>query len=76
MEQVKPMYPELARRNGLTGVVKLRVVITPDGKAKAVEVVGGNPVFLDVATTSVKKWKWSTSDHESIQIVEIRFHPS
>ncbi len=74
VERVDPTYPELARRNGLTGVVKLKVVIAPDGKPKSVEVMGGNPVFLEGATGSVKKWKWVPADHESVQVVEIRFH--
>lgn len=73
MEKVQPEYPELARRNHLTGTVKLKVIIAPDGRPKNVEVVGGNPVFLQNATSSVKRWKWSPADRETIETVEIKF---
>ena len=73
MEKVQPTYPELARRNGLAGIVKLKVVISPDGHARQIDVVGGNPVFVENATSSVKKWKWSVAEHETVQVVEIRF---
>jgi len=73
VERTQPSYPTLARRNGLVGTVKLKVLIAPDGHPKDVEVVGGNPVFVNSATDSVKKWKWSTADHESTEVVEVKF---
>ena len=73
IEKSAPNYPSLARRNGLTGTVKLRVTVATDGKAKNVEVMGGNPVFVDSASDSVKKWKWSSSEHESTEVVEVKF---
>lgn len=74
IEKTEPGYPALARRNGLTGTVKLRVVIGPDGRAKDVEVLGGNPVFVGNATDSVKKWKWATADRETTEVVELKFN--
>ena len=65
----------LARKNSLSGVVKLKVTLAPDGRPKEVSVVGGNPVFVDSATESVKKWKWSASDHATTEILELRFNP-
>ena len=73
VEKSEPTYPALARKNGLIGAVKLRVVVAPDGKAKSVDVLGGNPVFVQSASDSVKKWKWAVSDHESTENVEVRF---
>lgn len=75
VEKVEPTYPVLAQRNGLSGIVKLKVLIGPDGKVKSVEVLGGNPVFVDNASASVKKWKWSVSDHDTTQIVQLNFSP-
>ena len=73
VDKAEPSYPALARKNGLTGTVKLRVVVALDGRAKTVEVLGGNPVFVENATESVKKWKWATADHESSEVVEVKF---
>jgi len=76
IEMTQPAYPMLARQNSLSGVVKLRVTVTPEGRPKEVSVVGGSPVFVDSATASVKKWKWSTADHETTETLELRFDPS
>jgi len=73
LDKTEPLYPTLARKNGLTGTVKLRVVVAPDGKPKDVAVVGGNPVFVESATDSVKKWKWSVAQSESTEMVEVKF---
>jgi len=73
---VPAVYPVLARKNNLSGVVKLRVTVAADGRPKEVSVIGGNPVFVNSATESVKKFKWSSADHETIETLELRFDPS
>jgi len=73
VERIDPGYPELAKRNRIVGNVRLRVLIGPDGRPKNVEILGGNPVLADTARDSVMKWKWSPSDHESTEVVEVRF---
>jgi len=74
VEKSNPVYPELARRNQLTGTVKLRVTIGADGLAKDVEVIGGNPLFISTATDAVKKWKWAPADRASTETLEIKFN--
>jgi outer membrane biosynthesis protein TonB len=37
-----PVYPEVARRLRLTGVVKVQVVIGADGRIKEKNVIGGH----------------------------------
>jgi TonB family protein len=76
VRKVQPEYPILVRRNNMSGVVKLRVTVDLDDRPEEVSVVGGNPVFVDSATESVKKWKWSPSDHATTEILELRFNPS
>jgi len=49
------------------------VLVAADGRPKSVVVLGGNPVFVEDAADSVKKWKWSTSEHESTEVVEVKF---
>ncbi len=74
VDKAEPTYPALARKNNLTGTVKLRVLVAADGHPKSVEVLGGNPVFVENATNSVKRWKWSTSEHDSTEVVEVKFN--
>lgn len=73
VSRTEPVYPQLALKNGLHGVVRLRVVIGADGRAKSTEVLGGNPIFVDTAAESVKKWKWAAGDHETTEVVEVAF---
>ena len=68
-------YPELARSMALQGVVKLEVVVSPDGSVKDVQIKGGHPVLSQAAINSVRRWKWEASAHESHEIVEVKFMP-
>ncbi|HEY3971885.1 MAG TPA: energy transducer TonB [Candidatus Sulfotelmatobacter sp.] len=73
-ERIAPVYPELARKLSLSGTVKLRVTVTPDGNAKSAQVLGGNPVLAKAAQDSVMRWKWAPAARESQENVELRFH--
>jgi TonB family protein len=64
-QQVQPIYPELAKRNHITGAVRLEVVITPQGTVRNVKVVGGNPVLADAAERAVKNWKFESGAEET-----------
>jgi TonB family protein len=73
VSKVAPVYPELARKLRLHGVVKLIIVIAPDGKVKSTEVVGGNPVLTQAAIDAVLKWRYEASPQQTHGIVELRF---
>ncbi len=36
-----PVYPETAKRFRLTGIVKVQIVIAPDGRVKETKIIGG-----------------------------------
>ncbi len=72
--KVDPVYPELARRMQLGGIVRIEVVIAPAGTVKSTKVVGGNPVLAEAALNAVRKWKYETGPAESREIVEFRFN--
>jgi TonB family protein len=71
--RVAPVYPDLARKLHLRGVVKLIVVIAPDGQVKSTEVIGGNPVLTQAAIDAVRKWKYEPAPQQTHGIVELRF---
>jgi TonB family protein len=73
IHKVAPVYPDLARRAGLSGVVKIIAVVAPNGSVKSVEAVGGNPVLITAAQTAVKEWKFAPAATETRQQVELRF---
>ncbi len=74
--KVDPVYPELARRLQLGGVVKIEVVIAPAGTVKSTKVVGGNPVLVEAALNALRKWKYESGPEESHEIVEFHFNPT
>lgn len=74
VSKVIPVYPELARKMNMEGVVKLQVTVAPNGSAKSIEVVGGNPVLVKAAEDAAYKFRWSPGTQESKELVEIRFH--
>jgi TonB family protein len=75
VEKIDPVYPMLAKRTNVRGVVKLEVEVRANGIVKAVKVVGGNPVLLDAATDAVRKWKFEATPAETTETVRVSFEP-
>ncbi len=73
--RVSPSYPDLARRMMITGVVKVAVVVSPNGSVKSTKVIGGHPLLCDAAVDAVKKWKFEPASDETSGIVEFKFQP-
>ena len=74
-EKSAPVYPELARKLSLVGVVKLRITVAPDGAVNQSEVLGGNPVLAKAAQDAVRKWRWAAAAQETREEVQLNFHP-
>jgi TonB family protein len=71
--KVSPAYPELAKRMNVTGVVKLQVIVAPNGIVKSAKAIGGHPLLVDPAIEAVKKWKYEPASEETTNVVEFRF---
>ena len=69
-----PMYPELARKVHLAGVVKVQVVIAADGKIKEVKVIGGHPLLVDAVQETLKNWKYAPGASETTTTLAFNFH--
>lgn len=73
--KVDPMYPDLAKRMHLGGIVKVEVTIAANGAVKSTRLIGGNPVLVDSALEAVKHWKFEPATDDTTQVVEFRFSP-
>lgn len=73
--KVAPQYPEIARKLGLTGTVKLQIVISTSGSVKETKVIGGHPILVTAAEDAVKKWKFEPGTTETTGTVEFKFDP-
>ena len=71
--KVDPVYPHLARRIHVGGVVKVEAVVRPNGIVKSTRVLGGNPVLIESATDAIRKWKFETASSESTEFVQLTF---
>ena len=70
-----PVYPALARGLNLSGTVKIKAVVSPDGQVKQVEVLGGHPLLVNAAVDAVKQWKYAPAKTETPIELEFNFHP-
>jgi|SRR5271166_5469167 len=68
-------YPALARSMALQGIVKIEVLVSPDGSVKDAQIKGGHPVLAQAAVNAVRHWKWEPAAHESHEVVEVKFSP-
>jgi TonB family protein len=73
--KVQPAYPDLARRMGISGAVKIEVVVLPNGTVKTARVVGGHPVLANAALDAAKKWRFEPGPGESTGIIDFKFEP-
>lgn len=71
--RVEPVYPELAKKNNISGSARVELLITPDGRVKDVKVLGGNPVLVQAVVTAVMKWKYEPAAEESTVVVKFDF---
>jgi len=60
-----PVYPEIAKRMGLSGTVKSEILIAADGQVKSTTVIGGHPVLVSAALEALKKWKYEPGKTET-----------
>jgi general secretion pathway protein A len=59
VDHPQPVYPEEAKRLGIEGAVRLRAVITKDGKLKNVRATEGETRLASAAEAAVRKWKYT-----------------
>ena len=73
--RVAPVYPDNARKMKLNGIVRVQVVVSPNGNVKETKVIGGHPILVTAAVDAVKKWKFDPASAETTGILEIKFAP-
>jgi protein TonB len=56
VSQPRPVYPELALRMRVSGVVELEGVIGTDGRLRELRVLRGHPLLVAAALDAVRHW--------------------
>ncbi|HTT05751.1 MAG TPA: energy transducer TonB [Steroidobacteraceae bacterium] len=75
-KRVQPVYPELAKRMRIGGLVHISVTVAPDGNVTDAKALNGNKMLEVAAEEAVKKWKFVPSDVQSTVAIDINFEPS
>jgi len=55
---VEPVFPALARQIRRGGKVELHALIATDGSVESLEVVSGEPLFVESALEAVRQWRY------------------
>ena len=58
VHRVEPTYPPLAKQIRREGHVDLHAIIATDGRIKSLEVVTGEPLFIQSALSAVQEWRY------------------
>jgi TonB family protein len=74
--KIAPIYPELARRMAITGVVKVQITVDKTGAIKNTKLVGGHPILASAAMDAVRKWRYESGAEETTGVVEFHFDPT
>jgi TonB family protein len=75
IENPAPVYPELAKRAHIKGVVRMELAVRANGSVRSVRVLGGNAALLESATEAVHRWKFEPAAQETTEVVQITFQP-
>ncbi len=68
VHQVRPVYPEIARRLSLDGLVMVRVEVAADGHVMSVAVISGNAILGQAALRAVREWIFAPGVEESVPV--------
>ena len=73
--RVEPDYPETLKRLYVGGVVRVEVVVTPNGAVESAKLLGGNPILGQSAMKAVKQWRYAPAGAKEILAVKLEFDP-
>jgi len=58
VQQVRPVYPPVARQAGIEGTVSMRILIDQNGKVTRVEPLSGESILQQAAVRAVRQWQY------------------
>ena len=59
IRRVEPVYPDLAKRARVQGVVLLQVTVDEIGNVTDINIIRGHPLLNQSAVEAVRQWKYS-----------------
>jgi protein TonB len=59
IKYVAPVYPEIARRSGVEGIVVIEAIINVEGRVENAHVLRSHPLLHEAALQAVRSWEYS-----------------
>jgi len=75
MTRVEPDYPEALKRLYIGGVVRVEVVIAPNGVVRSTKLLGGSPILGQSSMKAIKQWKYAPAPAQQVMTVKVEFDP-
>lgn len=72
---VEPEYPEALKKLYIGGVVRVEVVIEPNGTVKSTKLLGGSPILGQSSMKAIQHWKYAPASAEQTLVVKVEFDP-
>jgi protein TonB len=77
-KRVEPVYPQAAIQAGITGSVKLSVVLDKEGMVQQMQSQSGHPLLVPAAIEAVRQWEYKPTllngkPVEVATVVEVMF---
>jgi TonB family protein len=73
--RVEPDYPDALKRLYIGGVVRLEVLVAPNGVVKSTKLLGGSPILGQSTMKAVKQWRYAPAATEETLTVKLEFDP-
>ena len=73
LKKAMPVYPELARKMRVYGLIKLTVSILPSGEVTDIVLESGHPLLVNAARDAVRQWKFAAAGETTTASVVVRF---
>jgi TonB family protein len=71
--RVAPVYPEIAKRLKISGLVTIEAKVDADGKVSDVKTLSGNRALSAAAEEAVRRWKFEPGTGQTTVNVSINF---
>jgi len=74
VKRVSPIYPELAKRMHISGLVVLQITVQPDGKVSDTKVQSGHALLAPAAEDAVRQWHFAPGPDSTQTTVDVTFN--
>jgi protein TonB len=73
--RVEPEYPDALKRLYIGGVVRVEVLVAPNGTVKSTKLLGGSPILGQSTMKAIKQWRYAPAASEETLTVKLEFDP-